>query len=242
MELFYSREIISGLLVLDGEESNHCIRVLRHREGDVINIIDGCGTLYECEITCADAKAVAFRILERRPGYGAHPYVLQMAVAPPKNIDRFEWFAEKATEIGVDEITPLSGDYSLRRDFRSDRIGRILVSAAKQSHKGAVPVLDGIVGVRDFIASCKGVDALKLICFCGQVESLGAEKKPITECLSSMAGRKVIVMIGPEGDFSQEEVAAAVAAGWQVTSLGESRLRIETAALTAVAAVYLENM
>ena len=274
MELFYSRDISTGSTVLDAEESNHCVRVLRHRNGEVIHVVDGCGCLYRCEIVDANPRALEFRILERQDGYGSHPYHLQMAVAPPKNIDRFEWFAEKATEIGVDVITPLFGEYSERKVFNPSRTERILVSAAKQSHKGAIPVLEPAVRVCDFLAAHAADDALRCICYCDETASLGVEKRPLTEVLreafppgadaaspgsapagaalagadpadpdvassaSALAGRSVILMIGPEGDFSRSEIAQAVASGWLPVSLGESRLRIETAAIAATAAVY----
>lgn len=242
MELFYSPSVAEGSLILEEEESNHCIRVLRHRRGDIIHVIDGRGTLYECEITDDNAKSLSFRIVSRTEEYGTHPYHLHLAVAPPKNIDRFEWFAEKATEIGVDEITPVFGDYSERKVFKSERVGRIIVSAAKQSQKGAVPVLSEACSVRDFILSHKGDDALKMICYCDETDSLGVPKKPITGYLAAAEGKPVIVMIGPEGDFSRSEVALALECGFKPVSLGESRLRIETAAVTAVAAVYLNKV
>ena len=239
MELFYSKDIAAGGTTLDAEESNHCIRVLRHRAGEVIHVVDGCGCLYRCEIVDANPRALEFRVLERQEGYGSHPYHLQMAVAPPKNIDRFEWFAEKATEIGVDIITPLFGEYSERKVFNPARTERILVSAAKQSHKGAVPVLEPAVRVSDFLAAHASDNALRCICYCDETASLGVEKRPLTEVLREAdPTRPVILMIGPEGDFSRSEIAQAVASGWLPVSLGESRLRIETAAIAATAAVY----
>ena len=239
MELFYSKDIAAGGTTLDAEESNHCIRVLRHRAGEVIHVVDGCGCLYRCEIVDANPRALEFRVLERQEGYGSHPYHLQMAVAPPKNIDRFEWFAEKATEIGVDIITPLFGEYSERKVFNPARTERILVSAAKQSHKGAVPVLEPAVRVSDFLAAHASDNALRCICYCDETASLGVEKRPLTEVLREAdPTRPVILMIGPEGDFSRSEIAQAVATGWQPVSLGTSRLRIETAAIAATAAVY----
>ena len=229
------------------QESGHCIKVLRHRAGDTIHVIDGCGCLYECRVASADPSATAFEVVSVVEGYGSHPYRLTMAVAPPKNIDRFEWFCEKATEIGVDEIVPLVGDYSERRVFKGDRCGRMIVSAAKQSHKGAIPTLGALTPVREFLTREFSVGTRKFICYCSDVE--GADKIHISKALAaagdgldaSIAGstRDFAVMIGPEGDFSREEVALALEHGWQLISLGDSRLRIETAALTAVAAVYL---
>ena len=240
MELFYSSDISAGGRVLDSQESGHCIKVLRHRAGDTIHVIDGCGNLYECRIVNANPAATGFEVVSVVEGYGSHPYNLTMAVAPPKNIDRFEWFCEKATEIGVDTIVPLVGDYSERRVFKGDRCERILVSAAKQSHKGAVPALEPLTTVRDFLAHDFGSSINKYICYCSDVE--GAEKIHITKALSEAAGREFVIMIGPEGDFSREEMALAVSRGWQIISLGDSRLRIETAALTATSAVYLSCM
>lgn len=239
MELFYSRDIAQGGTVLPADESNHCVRVLRHRAGDRIDVVDGTGNRYLCEIEEADPRGVRFRILERQEGFGSHPYHLQMAVAPPKNIDRFEWFAEKATEIGVDIITPLFGENSERKVFKPERVERILVSAAKQSHKGAIPSLEPAVTVKEFLSAHANDAALRCICYCDDTASLGVEKRPLTEVLREAAPQHpVILMIGPEGDFSRAEIAQAVASGWLPVSLGESRLRIETAAIAATAAVY----
>ena len=282
MELFYSKTISDGGRVLDAEESGHCVKVLRHRVGDTIHVVDGHGMLYRCTVVDADPRAVGFEVEEWVENYGSHDYWLRMAVCPPKNIDRFEWFAEKATEIGVDVITPLFGDYSERKVFKPERIGRLLVSAAKQSHKGAIPQLDEAMSVKDFLAQDHG--GLKLICYCdeatgkidikdalrcpvrpGMTEEVelgmtegdagarwpgGALSVPQGECSQSLRvlnapqespqSKPVItIMIGPEGDFSRAEVAMALERGWQPVSLGDSRLRIETAALVATTAVYL---
>lgn len=239
MELFYSRDIADGGRTLDQEESNHCIRVLRHSAGDIIHIVDGRGCMYECRIDDANAKAVGFTVLKVEESYGSHPYELWMAVAPPKNIDRFEWFAEKATEIAVDRITPLFGDYSERKVFKKERCERIVVSAAKQSHKGAVPRVDDAVAVKEFLSGSFGDDVAKFICYCDDTAFLGVDKKTIRAAMDEAKGDRFAIMIGPEGDFSREEMRLAVEKGWQPVSLGTSRLRIETAALTAVAAIYL---
>ncbi|MBO7371621.1 MAG: 16S rRNA (uracil(1498)-N(3))-methyltransferase [Bacteroidales bacterium] len=239
MELFYSRDIATGGRTLDQEESNHCIRVLRHVAGDIIHIVDGRGSMYECRLDDANAKAVGFTVLKVEESYGSHPYELWMAVAPPKNIDRFEWFAEKATEIAVDRITPLFGDYSERKVFKKERCERIVVSAAKQSHKGAVPQVDDAVKVKDFLSGPFDADVSKFICYCDDTEFLGVKKISISDALAEARSDRYAIMIGPEGDFSREEMRLAVEKGWQPVSLGTSRLRIETAALTAVAAIYL---
>ncbi len=234
MELFYSKTVSDGGRVLDAEESGHCVKVLRHRRGDTIHVVDGHGMLYDCTITDADPRAVAFEINRWVENYGSHDYWLEMAVCPPKNIDRFEWFSEKATEIGVDRISPLFGDYSERKVFKPERIERLLVSAAKQSHKGAIPELAPAATVKEFLQQER--EGLKLICYCDEATG----KTDIKEALSQApAQSKITIMIGPEGDFSRAEVALAIERGWQPVSLGDSRLRIETAAIVAAAAVYL---
>lgn len=234
MELFYSKTVSDGGRVLDAEESGHCVKVLRHRRGDTIHVVDGHGMLYDCTITDADPRAVAFEVNRWVENYGSHDYWLEMAVCPPKNIDRFEWFSEKATEIGVDRISPLFGDYSERKVFKPERIERLLVSAAKQSHKGAIPELAPATTVKEFLQQNR--EGLKLICYCDEATG----KTDIKEALSQApAQSKITIMIGPEGDFSRAEVALAIERGWQPVSLGDSRLRIETAAIVATAAVYL---
>ncbi|MBQ3742394.1 MAG: 16S rRNA (uracil(1498)-N(3))-methyltransferase [Bacteroidales bacterium] len=234
MELFYSKTVSDGGRVLDAEESGHCVKVLRHRRGDTIHVVDGHGMLYDCTITDADPRAVAFEVNRWVENYGSHDYWLEMAVCPPKNIDRFEWFSEKATEIGVDRISPLFGDYSERKVFKPERIERLLVSAAKQSHKGAIPELAPAATVKEFLQQER--EGLKLICYCDEATG----KTDIKEALSQApAQSKITIMIGPEGDFSRAEVALAIERGWQPVSLGDSRLRIETAAIVAAAAVYL---
>ena len=235
MEVFYSPVIKNGVCVLPEEESAHCVRVLRHREGDEIFVIDGLGTLYTCRLTDASPKAAVAQVLREEPDWGAHPYFLEMAVCPTKNIDRYEWFAEKATELGLDVIAPVIGDHSERKVFKSDRLRRILLAASKQSLKGAVPAVQEPVSVRQYIADAPA-DALKLICCCFEGE---VPRTSINDVLDG-DHQKIIILIGPEGDFSREEAALAVSRGFIPVHLGPSRLRTETAALTAVEAVYLK--
>ena len=240
MELFYSNDISGSTARLDAEESGHCVRVLRHRAGDEISVIDGLGTLFKCRLAVADPKEAEAEILERVPGFGAVPYRLTMAVCPTKNIERFEWFVEKATEFGLDTIVPVIGDRSERKVVKPERLQRILLSAAKQSLKAAVPVLADSVSVKDFLTSDAVTGCLRLICCCFEPEG---GRKTIAEALGTApANTPVIILIGPEGDFSEEELKLAVDDGWIPVSLGPSRLRTETAALAAVAAVYFANM
>ena len=224
--------------MLPEDESVHCVRVLRHREGDEIFVIDGLGTLYTCRLTNASPKAARAQVLREEPDWGAHPYFLEMAVCPTKNLDRYEWFAEKATELGLDVITPVIGEHSERKVFKSDRLRRLLISASKQSLKGAVPSVGEPLSVKEFIEKAPQ-DALRLICCCFEGET---PRTSINDVLPDSVGDlpRIIILIGPEGDFSREEAALAVRSGFIPVHLGPSRLRTETAALTAVEAVYLK--
>ena len=243
MELFYSKDIEGGICRLDSDESGHCVRVLRHKCGDEISVIDGCGTLYRCRITSDSHKGVEAMVIGQEEGWGSHPYRLHMAVCPTKNNDRFEWFAEKACEMGFDELSPVIGDHSERRVLKTARVEKILVSASKQSLKAAVPVVNEPISVKEFIKSqtphSEG-GPLLLIAYCFEDESV--PRRSIKEVLEAYDGEEVVVMIGPEGDFSHEEAELAIKHGFIPVHLGASRLRTETAALTAVAAAYFRYM
>lgn len=247
MELFYSSDITGGICRLGQDESSHCVKVLRHRCGDMISVIDGQGTLYTCRLICDDPRNAEAEVTGRTDGWGGHPYRLHAAVCPTKNNDRYEWFAEKACEIGLDELTPVIGEHSERRIFKPERMSRILVSAAKQSLKGAVPSLNGPVSVKDFIQDNGNPGypehedgTLRMIAYC--FEDGTVPRRSIKEVLESFNGTDIIIMIGPEGDFSREEAERAIANGFIPVHLGASRLRTETAALTAVEAVYFRYM
>ena len=237
MELFYAYKVGGGYAYLDSEESYHCVRVLRHSAGDPLTIIDGHGTLLHCTLKDASLSAAMATIVSEEPGWGGHPYYLRMAVCPTKNMDRYEWFVEKATELGVDEIVPVIGEHSERRKVREDRLQKIALSAAKQSLKGAVPVIAPAVNLLDFVGSLAG-NGLKFIAYCSDDVS---PRGSIVDALLAAAdpSATITILIGPEGDFSQGEVQAAIRAGFEPVHLGPSRLRTETAALTAVESVYL---
>lgn len=239
MEIFWTEDIAGGICRLVEEESVHCVRVLRHRAGDRINVIDGHGTMYECTLVADSPKGAEARIEQAHQNWGGHPYDLTMAVCPTKNIDRYEWFAEKATEFGVDRIVPVIGEHSERKILKPERMNRILLSAAKQSLKASIPELSDTTSVREFIESTAGTDALKMIAYCFDD---GQERHSIREVLENNDAKEVIVLIGPEGDFSKEEADAAVAAGYVPVHIGESRLRTETAALASVSMVYYRNL
>ena len=237
MELFYAFDADGHTCWLDAEESGHCCRVLRHRSGDEIHVIDGLGTLYRCRLTDDSPKGAEAEVLESFPGWGGHPYRLTIACCPTKNNDRFEWFVEKATEVGVDRIVPTIGDRSERKVYKTDRAARIALSATKQSLKARIPVITEPLSVKDFICQeDAGNDTLKLIAYCFEGDT---KRISIQEALQNYDGDDITVLIGPEGDFSPEEARLALGHGYIPVHLGASRLRTETAAVLAATAVYL---
>ncbi len=235
MEIFYAKEVAGKTVFLDQEESTHCIRVLRHRAGDEITVVDGLGTMMRCRLTDDSPRNAEAEVLERTDGWGGHPYSLTMAVCPTKNNDRFEWFVEKATEVGVDAVVPVIGDRSERKVFKTERSRKIALSAMKQSLKARLPGICEPVSVKDFITGSQS--ALKLICYCFEGET---QRRSIEDVLREVPeGTDITIMIGPEGDFSPEEAVLAVENSFIPVHLGPSRLRTETAAVTAATAVYL---
>ena len=240
MELFYAYEADGRQCRLDADESGHCVRVLRHRAGDEIHVIDGLGTMFRCRLVDDNPKGAEAEVLEAFPGWGGHPYHLTMACCPTKNNDRFEWFVEKATEVGVDRIVPVIGDRSERKVYKTDRAARIALSATKQSLKARIPEIAEPVSVKDFIchseAAEQAKESLKLIAYCFEGDT---KRISIQEALRAYDGQDITILIGPEGDFSPEEARLAVEQGYIPVHLGASRLRTETAAVLAATAVYL---
>ena len=230
MAIFYTPDIDKHPF-LSQEESGHCVRVLRLSVGDEITLCDGKGNFYKAIIADANAKRCAVEVQEVMPQENRLPKVC-VAVAPTKNMDRTEWFAEKATEIGFDELTFLNCRYSERKVIKTERIDKILVSAIKQSLKANKPVLNEMMDFNKFIA--QDFPGQKFICHCYE-----GEKKLLKEAI--VPGEDALILVGPEGDFSEEEVAKAIEAGFQPVSLGKSRLRTETAALVAVHTLNLFN-
>ncbi|MBO7396752.1 MAG: 16S rRNA (uracil(1498)-N(3))-methyltransferase, partial [Bacteroidales bacterium] len=207
MEVFYGFDCDSSLCRLDAQESTHCVRVLRHREGDEIDVIDGFGTLYHCRLTLADARGAEATVLETHPGWHALPYSLTIACCPTKNNERFEWFVEKATEMGVDCIVPLIGERSERKVYKTERAQRIALSATKQSLKARIPEIREPISVKDFLEEDR--DGVKMIACCFEP---GQPRKSIRATLS---GEKTItVLIGPEGDFSTADLDLARSNGY----------------------------
>lgn len=231
MDIFYAPEITdSQHFLLPEEESQHCARVLRHQSDDLIDVVDGRGTLYHARITAPHPKHTEVEVIGIEHDFGAHNYRLHMAVAPTKNIDRFEWFVEKAVEIGVDEITPLLCRFSERKVINKERIEKIIISAAKQSRKAMFPKLNEMTEFSKFFSAndFSGSSLFMAHCHDGEKTYLPACAMPDS-----------VVFIGPEGDFSDEEVSLALSHGAKPVSLGTSRLRTETAAVFAVASVSM---
>lgn len=239
MEIFYAYAVTDGLCRLDAEESGHCVRVLRHRSGDPVTVVDGLGTMYACRLVDDNPKGATAEILSATPGWGGHPYRLTIACCPTKNNDRFEWMVEKVTEIGVDRIVPTIGERSERKVYKPERAQRIALSAMKQSLKARLPEIAEPVSVKAFIASSTAAP-LKLIAYCFEDEAV--PRRSVAEVLKGYAGEEIVVLIGPEGDFSPEEARLALEAGFIPVHLGPSRLRTETAAVTAATAVYLSRL
>ncbi|MDR2963976.1 MAG: 16S rRNA (uracil(1498)-N(3))-methyltransferase [Bacteroidales bacterium] len=229
MQLFYSNHIQNGSIILTDEEKNHCTKVLRKGVGDSIHVIDGQGNLYEVCIAAVTKHECVCSILHTTPNFGAHPYYLTLCVAPTKNSDRFEWCVEKAVELGVDEIVPILCDNSERKILKLERIEKIILSAMKQSYKAYQPKLHELT---DFSAILSR-SAHELCCIAHCHED---EKYKLPALLQHHS--RACIAIGPEGDFSTHEVTRALENRWQAITLGESRLRTETAAIAAVHSVY----
>lgn len=225
MQLFYAPEITTPLYTLPEEESGHCVRVLRLKEGDSLHITDGRGTLYRAVVEDAHPKRCTIRIVEEHAEWEKRPYRLTVAVAPTKNIDRIEWFVEKATECGIDRIVPLLCDHSERKVIKGERLKKIAVSAMKQSLKAYLPQIDPLTPIKEILR--EPFEGVKLIAHCEE----DMERIFMGEVIAK--GQDVMILIGPEGDFSVAEIEAARKAGFREVTLGESRLRTETAALAA---------
>lgn len=230
VRFFYTPNPSAGSL--PDEEASHAVRVLRLTEGDEIFLMDGKGTFYRAEITEATKKSCFYQIVESMPQPSQWHAHLHLAMGPTKNMDRVEWFAEKATEIGFDELTFLNCQFSERKVVKTERIEKILVSAMKQSHKSTLPILNPMTDFRKFVSQPR--EGQRFICHCYD-DNLPLLKDKLEE------GKPATVMIGPEGDFSVDEVRLAESLGWQSVSLGKSRLRTETAALVAVHLMHLKN-
>ena len=231
MHVFYAPDIQTNP-ELPEEEAVHAIRVLRLQTGDEVTLTDGKGNFYRAEISTATHKHCLVNVQKTLPQAPLWEGHLHIAMAPTKNMDRTEWFAEKATEIGFDELTFLNCRYSERKVIKTERIHKILVSAIKQSLKARLPQLNEMTDFNRFIR--QPFTGQKFIAHCYE-----GEKQLLKDCLQR--GEDALVLIGPEGDFSEEEVQEALAHGFRPISLGPSRLRTETAALVACHLMNLAN-
>jgi len=248
MQLFYNKEITSeGFCTLDPEESRHAVRVLRLREGDTIHVTDGRGNLYTCRIVQVDNGKCTVKSIAAAPqdsplstfhfqDFPLSSFHFHLAVAPTKNPSRMEWLVEKAVEIGVGEITLLDCDHSERSFLKTDRLEKLAISAMKQSLHTLLPPIHPAVKLSDWLSTFHfPLSTQKFIAHC-------EADKPRTPLAAALQpGRDAMVLIGPEGDFSDEEIALALDCGFQPVSLGPSRLRTETAALYAVTAFNIIN-
>lgn len=229
MNIFYKPNIISDHLILDQKESIHCIKVMRYRTGDQVRLIDGVGGFYLAEIENEDHKACGVRIIKKVENYECLPYELNIAIAPTKSMDRFEWFIEKATEIGITSITPLYCARSERKNIRLDRIRKVAVSAMKQSVKAYLPIINEPTDYDNWLE--QQYIGTKFIAHC--MEPPGRDIRTVG------LSEQITIMIGPEGDFSPEELSRAVDNNFTPLSLGNYRLRTETAGIVACSAVSL---
>ncbi len=245
MQLFYAPQITQNNFVLDEVESRHCIQVLRRSIGDTLQIVDGVGGMYRAVITNPHPKKCAFSI-EESLVYPTKPYQIHIAIAPTKNINRFEWFLEKTTEIGITQITPLLTQRSERKKLRADRLQKILITAMKQSAKAYLPQLNALIPFKKFISqksnellpSINSSDESSGELFKG-IAYLNDNNLPLSKVYTK--GRNALILIGPEGDFSPEETNFALQHGFEGVGLGDSRLRTETAGIVACHTVHLVN-
>lgn len=227
MHIFYTPDltISEQSYQLNEEESKHCSRVLRLKKGDRINLVNGSGGFFLAEITDDNHKKTALSIITKENEFKKSDHYLHIAVAPTKNIDRIEWFLEKATEIGIQEISPIICERSERKDVKVDRLEKIMVSAMKQSLKAYLPKLNKALPFKDFIRQNASAEH-KFIAHC-----LPNQKQELADNFNKNS--QYLILIGPEGDFSEKEIEIALENGFLPITLGESRLRTETAALQA---------
>ena len=252
MHLFLTDTTQGPYATLPPDESKHCIRVLRMQPGDELYVTSGDGTMCRARIVDPDPADCQVEITERLPDYGARPFKLHMAVAPTKNNARMEWFVEKAVEIGIDRITPVICDHSERGALKTDRLERIALSAMKQSLQARRPLIDPPIKLLDFLTNLNSqfsilnsqfptlnsqfsiLNSQKFVCHC-----VGDDRRTLHQLYTP--GSDALVLIGPEGDFSPDELSRCLTLGFQPVTLGNNRLRTETAALYALTALNFMN-
>lgn len=253
MNLFYSSDIIpaaigtpTGHFTLPEEESSHVIRVLRIKKGDTLFLTDGKGVFYELEIINPHPKKCETKVIRTIPDTAKRNFHLTIVIAPTKSIDRFEWFLEKATEIGCDEIIPIQCRHSERTVIKTERLNKVLVSAMKQCLKSQLPKLHELTDFKKFITSLSS-SVLGGVRFIGHIPELDETEfppqHPQGKSLQSIykKGENVLITIGPEGGFSEEEISLALQNEFTMISLGNSRLRVETAGVAACSVINAIN-
>ena len=233
MQIFYAPDIYGNTYILDENESKHCIRVLRMTKGTEVRLIDGKGTLFEGKISVPDTKRCRIDITGMIKDFEKRDYRLHMAVSPLKNQDRFEWFVEKSVEIGVDEITPLICRNSEKPGIKIERVNNLIISAMKQSVKATKTILNDTCSFKDFLD--RDLTGSLMIAHCNN--SFRREK--ISEVYTKK--ENALILIGPEGDFSEDEIKTASGKNFRSVHLGQSRLRTETAGIAACHSVYFIN-
>lgn len=232
MHLFYTPDIEDQDYTLSPEESKHCVRVLRYAEGEPVVLVDGRGNWYDGVISRADVRGCEVKIIKKTGQYGRRPVHLHLAVAPTKNMDRMEWMLEKCTEMGIDEVTLLDTIHSERKVVKTERLEKVIVAAMKQSLKAYLPRLNAVTNFKKFVAESGRGQLFIAHCHPGEKKRLDEVYQP---------GKDAVILIGPEGDFSAEEVALAEAKGFIPISLGQSRLRTETAGIVACHSINFMN-
>ncbi len=229
--IFFAPDIRQAM-ELPEQESRHCSKVLRMKEGDAITATDGKGFLYECTIVQAHHKQTIVNIEKETHLPKTWDFNIHIAFAPTKNMDRNEWFVEKATEIGIDRITPLVCSFSERKEMRHDRLEKVSISAMKQSKQAILPNIDEMMPFDKFIV--QPFDGDKYIAHC-----YNDEKNPLPNVYNK--GNNALILIGPEGDFSEDEIKIAIDNNFIPISLGDNRLRTETACIVACHTIHILN-
>ena len=233
MHLFLSNDTTAPYATLLPDESRHCVRVLRMTVGDEVWVTSGDVTMCRARITDPDDKGCEVEIIEHIADYQPRPFHLHVAVAPTKNNARLEWFVEKAVEIGIDRITPVICDHSERPTLKTERLDKLALSAMKQSLKASKPLIDQPIKLLDFLQNLDS-NIQKFVCYCS-----GDDRHTLRQLYTP--GTDALVLIGPEGDFSEREITTALQLGFQPVTLGDSRLRTETAALYATTVLNFMN-
>ncbi|KAA9356647.1 16S rRNA (uracil(1498)-N(3))-methyltransferase [Larkinella humicola] len=230
MHLFYQPEAETNAY-LSEEESRHCVKTLRLAKGAVIDVTDGRGKRHNCVIETADPRRCTFRVVDTHT-QAARPYRIQLAVAPTKNMDRIEWLVEKSVELGIDQFSFFVSQHSERRMLKTDRLEKIAVAAMKQSLQLFMPVIDPLLDFKTVLTQAADERFIAHL----------PENEPAVSLLkAAKPGRTTLVLIGPEGDFSEREIQQAIENGFKMVKLGETRLRTETAALAACHTIHLIN-